>query len=276
MNIEVIIPAAGNPTGLLWSLTQQSRPPDLVSVVSNRKWWEMAAGMRPHHYPIPVRRLGFTSEEYPYGFRDVALRRNIGIWESSADFIIFQDDDQVAPRHMVRDFADLFETDKVVWGHHRFIDFDRHSAGELLDLPPEEGKAREDPPNHQHLYQSGFAGCFGARRETLLEAGGFDMLFLGRHGNEDQNLARRLGGTHIFIHEPPFSWHPTKPAHRDPGPSNVCDEHDWEPHIEKGIVFTKCSRCPLWKFADRQEHLFRDEVVVPYEHQLVHVVTEAL
>jgi len=273
VKIEVVIPAAGNPTGILWSLTQQSRPPDLVSVVSNLKWWELAAGMKPYHYPIPVRRLGFTSEEYPYGYKDVALRRNIGIWESDADVIIFQDDDQMAPRHMVRDFEGLLSEREIVWGHHRFIDL---TTDNLLDLTPDHGRSREIGVNQEHLYQSGYAGCMGVYREAILGAGGFDMMFLGRHGSEDQNLARRMCGEKIFIHEPPFSWHPLKSPKRHPGPTNVCDDHRWEPDVYGGVIFNRCTRCPLWKFADRQELLFRDEVVVPYEHQLVHVVQEDL
>jgi hypothetical protein len=271
MNIEVIVPSAGNPSKLLWSLNQQSRPPDLVTVVSN----EYCA---PEFLlEVSARVLRFDSEDYPYGYKDVALRRNIGIWESSADVIIFQDDDQIAPRHMVRDFAFKLEDTEVVWGHHRFIDFDDHDPAELLDADPSIGRSREHEANRFHTYQSGYAGCLGVKREALLKHQGFDMLFLGRHGSEDQNLAKRMCGPMIKIWEPPFAWHPLQSPHRMQGPTNVCvGEHDWEPDVYNGVVFSKCSKCPLWRFADRKEQMFRDEVVVPYEHQLVDVTVEAI
>jgi hypothetical protein len=275
MKIEVIIPAAGDPKNLIWSLGRQSLWPDMVTIISNewkppeRFWGE-----------FPMRLLRFSSDEYPYGYKDVALRRNIGIWESDADVIIFQDDDQVAPLDMIRDFKHLLSEREIVWGHHRFIDFDLSPEPSpvwwLHGLSPEKGRSREHGVNQEHLYQSGYAGCMGVYREAILAAGGFDMMFLGRHGSEDQSLARRMCGEKIFIHEPPFSWHPLKSPKRHPGPTNVCDDHHWEPDVYNGVIFNRCTRCPLWKFADRQELLFRDEVVVPYEHQLVHVVQEDL
>jgi hypothetical protein len=274
MKIEVIIPSVGDPTWLLWSLTQQSRPPDQITVVSN----EFRPLLRAFEgYESRIRALRFDSEDYPYGNRDVVLRRNIGIWESDADAIIFQDDDQISPRHMVRDFEALLENEPWVWGHHRFVNFDDHDQVELLDADPSIGRSRETEPNRFHSYQSGYAGCFGVHRLGIVAAGGFDMLFLGRHANEDQNLAKRMCGPMIKIWEPPFAWHPLHSPHRAQGPTNTCTgEHDWEPDVFNGVVFSRCSRCPLWKFSDRKEQLFRDEVVVPYEHRLVDVTVEAI
>ena len=276
MKIDVVVPSVGNPSRLLWSLNRQSRPPDQITVVSNT-WLEPYPERTKFQYEVPTRQIGFTSEDYPYGYKDVALRRNIGIWESDADAIIFQDDDQIAPRHMVRDFEKLLEMDNFVWGHHRFVDFDDHDPAELLDADPSIGRSRETQVNYVHTYQSGYAGCFGAWRPALLEYKGFDMLFLGRHGSEDQNLAKRMCGPMIKIWEPPFAWHPLNSPHRTQGPTNTClGEHDWEPDVYNGVVFSKCSRCPLWRFSDRKEQMFRDDVVVPYEHQLVDVTVEAI
>ena len=277
MIIDIVIPSTGNAEGLLWSLNQQSRPPDQITVVSNEWQWPYPERTRSH-YKIPTRQLRFESEDYPYGYKDVALRRNIGIWESTADAIIFQDDDQIAPRNMVRDFEERLENQPVVWGHHRFVDFDDYDPKDLLDAEPSIGRSRETEPNRLHTHQSGYAGCLGVKREKILEHKGFDMLFLGRHGNEDQNLAKRMSGLMILIEEPPFAWHPMQSPHRAQGPTNICwvGDHDWEPDIFNGVVFSKCSKCPLWRFADRKEQMFRDEVVVPYEHHLVDVTVEAI
>lgn len=272
MIVEVVIPSAGDPTALLWSLGQQSRPPDQITVISN-EWFPL----RPEGSTVPIRHLRFTSEEYPYGYRDVVLRRNIGIWESNADAIIFQDDDQIAPRHLVRDMEEKLLVNEWAWGHHRYVSFDDNSAASLLDADPSIGKSRETSVNEWHSYQSGYAGCLGVMKSTILALGGFDMLFLGRHSNEDQNLANRMCGKRIKVWEPPFSWHPIRTSRRGRQPTNTCSgEHDWEPDVFNGVVFSRCSRCPLWKFSDREEHLFRDEVVVPYEHQLVEIVMEAI
>jgi hypothetical protein len=278
MKIEVVIPSVGDPSRLLWSLTQQSRPPDQITVVSNEFYPEFCSPPTAFTgYESRIRALRFGSEDYPFGYCDVVLRRNIGIWESDADAIIFQDDDQIAPRNLVQEMERILLTENWAWGHHRYIDFEDHDPVELLDADPSIGKSRETEPNRFHTYQSGYAGCLGVKRDFILSKGGFDMLFLGRHANEDQNLAKRMCGPMIKIWEPPFSWHPTRPVPRAQGPTNVCTgEHDWEPDVFNGVVFSRCSRCPLWKFSDRKEQLFRDEVVVPYEHRLVDVTVEAI
>jgi hypothetical protein len=79
------------------------------------------------------------------------------------------------------------------------------------------GTSRESRVNTCHLWQSCFAGMFGATRELLLELGGFDMVFQGRIGNEDQQLGRRMlfqlyDSNSVVIYEPPFAWHPTEVA----------------------------------------------------------------
>src|SRR5215813_7200767 len=95
-------------------------------------------------------------------------------------------------------------------------------------MPPDAGRTREFPPNAWHSWMSAYAGLFGADRKVLLQVRGFDMIFSGRHGGEDQNLGRRLakfvdGGSSIFVYEPPFAWHPEENAPWDqPVVSNVC------------------------------------------------------
>lgn len=267
MIAEVIIPALRQPERLLASLARQTRPADRITIVSNEA------------EPTPgARVIRFRSEAYCYGEADVVLRRNIGIWSSDADLLIFQDDDQVAPANMIEAAeARLTEAD-FVWGHHRFIDFDRYTTDELLALPPAAGQEREHPPNSFHGHWSCYAGMFGARRHVLQDMGGFDMFFLGRHGNEDQNLGLRslvrANQAKVFIYEPPFAWHPLISPTRPAGvQTNSCGAHEGDVVEIEGFSFFQCRRCPFRK-ADAP--VFANHVVMAYDPSLVQTREETV
>lgn len=273
MIAEVVIPSIRNAglSRLLYSLGQQTRKPDLVTIVSNE-----VSGISRHG--LSVRILRFDSDEYPYGKLDVALRRNVGIWESKADVIIFQDDDQLAPPNMVEKTMEKIELEPFVWGHHRFIDFDT-DTDEILRMGPEAGRTREHPPNAFHQFHSCYAGMMAARRDLLLELQGFDLLFLGRHGSEDQSLGQRMlqhfGMERVFIHEPPFAWHPLgSPRSHVEAKTNLCAEHQMEYVTTNGVLFQTCSRCPYRACVDKSEVYFSGAVVLPYDHSLVRVKKE--
>lgn len=208
--IEVIVPAArGNlAERLVWSLSRQTMVPDRISLIGNE-------ATTIDSYGLDVRLVRYKTERYD-GPGDVCLRRNIGIFFSEADILIFQDDDQMAPPNMVESAMAIIERDDYVWGHHRYIDFGDDPMA-IVDLPPEEGHPRESRVNTCHMWQSCYAGMFGAKRDLLLMLGGFDMAFHGRIGNEDQQLGRRLlfqlyNSNSVVIYEPPFAWHPTEIA----------------------------------------------------------------
>ncbi len=242
--IEVIIPAMMPPQPLIESLSLQDRRPDLVTIVSNEVF-------RLDTFGLDVRIIRFASDRWCIGDSDVVLRRNIGIWSSEADLIVFQDDDQIASSGMLSSSEALLAQHRVFWGHHRFLDFAGMTVTEVMALPPHVGKTRELPPNHKHGWQSCYAGMFGARRDFLLEVGGFDMAFMGRHGSEDQHLGRRMlafgegAGNGWFIHEPPFAWHPLVSPVRPPAWRNACCDHRIEDRVVEGRKARVCARCPF-------------------------------
>lgn len=277
MKIEVVIPAIRHAEvgRLLYSLANGIEKPYRVTVVSNEVGKLQSHGLN-------ARVLRFDSDEYPYGARDVVLRRNIGIWESDADVVLFQDDDQLAPFDMVSSTHKLFDEGlPFVWGHHRFVDFDA-GAEEILTWRPEAGREREHPPNSFHLHHSCYAGMMAAKRDLLLEMGGFDLLFLGRHGSEDQSLGlrmlQRFGMGKVFIHEPPFAWHPlASPKRVYRGRTNLCaGEHELGYTTTNGVLFQICAQCPLSVCVDKSEVYFTGQVVLPYDHTLVRIEKEKL
>jgi len=271
-SLEVIVPALREPTKLLASLAYQTRPPDLVTVVSNEV--ELPKGL-----PYPVRVLHFDSDFYGYGKNDVVLRRNVGIWTAKADWLVFQDDDQVAPAGMLAAAEQRLVLDMIFWGHHRFIDFETHGVADLLHMAPEEGTEREHPPNALHGHWSSYAGMFGAHRNFLIALHGFDMLFMGRHGSEDQNLGYRAlqarGQDRVFIWEPPFAWHPLKsPPQPSPAVTNLCAEHLLtRAPVINDVAFTACRKCPYLR-ADDDAPLFKAEVILPFDPARVTVTEE--
>jgi len=272
--LDVIIPSVGRPTlaRALESLAQGSALPDSVTVVSNEVPPDLASS------GLPLRVLGFDSERYPYGVRDVALRRNVGIFASGCAHVLTFDDDQVAPRSMVADVRRLLEAEPVLWGHHRYVAMAGLGVAELLDRPPARGRAREHPPNGWHGWQSCYGGLFAARRDVVEAVGGFDLGFAGRHAGEDQDLGRRLarrltGRERVYVHEPPFAWHPTAHEPWPPTRTNVCPsgEHALVPEIVGGARGERCTRCPWFVTATAPSNDRGDAPVIRFDPSLVAV-----
>jgi len=204
-------------------------------------------------YGLDVRLVRFESDLYPIGFNDAALRRNVGIWAASAPYVLTFDDDQIAPPPLIESAGAALVNTPVCWGHHRFIDFDAFTFEEVIALPADAGRPRETPPNAWHSWRSAYGGLFAADRGRLQHAGGFDMVFSGRHSGEDQDLGRRLaatvhGGASIYVHEPPFAWHAEKPtAWEECRYSNLCrGDHSLAVTTISGATAHACSRCPFY------------------------------
>jgi len=272
VEIDAIIPSI-RPAALqkaMYSLSKGSLLPNLVTVVSN----ELNACLP--NYGMNVRVIQFRSGIYPIGSHDVALRRNIGIWSSRCSHIITFDDDQVAPVNLIETAVGLFRQKSYFWGHHRYIDFDLHSVDELLHMDPAHGRPREHPPNSCHSWLSCYAGLFGAERDVLLQLGGFDMAFCGRHAGEDQELGRRLArrldhSDRVFIHEPPFAWHPTtKLPWSSTGYTNLCGNvHNLFLTQYNEMDVEACRACPYFRVL----HLdfYHHDVLMRYDHSKVNI-----
>ncbi|HSS79800.1 MAG TPA: hypothetical protein VLK24_01270 [Gaiellaceae bacterium] len=269
MSLDVVVPALRTATvdRLLWSLAHNTVRPDAVSLVSN----EVPDAIETHG--LEVRLVRFRSERYPIGDRDLALRRDVGIWSSECSHVLVLDDDLVAPANLVESSLALLERESHFWGHHRYISFAGYSPERLLELPPQLGRPRETPPNSWHLWLSCYGGAFGAERSLVHELGGFDLAFSCRQSGEDQSFGKRLsGGRKVFIHEPPFAWHPTDPEPwGPPAYSNLCaGEHELASADLNGMPVSSCRRCPYFVALD-EELLFSGEVFLPYDRAEVEV-----
>ena len=276
VSLDVIVPTVRPATigRLLESLARNAVRPDVVSIVSNE------VDRRIETHGLDVRLVRFRSKEYPIGDRDVALRRDVGIWSSDCSHVLTLDDDVVAPANLIETSLALLGDAPYFWGHYRYISFAGYALERLVELPPELGRRRESPPNSWHLWMSCYAGAFGAKRELVERVGGFDLAFSGRHGGEDQSLGKRLaahvaGTDRVFIHEPPFVWHPTEPDEWEPARySNLCDgEHDLEEATLNGLPVASCRRCPYLVATD-ESRLFSGEVFLPYDPDAVEVTVE--
>lgn len=245
--VDVVVPARRTATvpRLLRALSRGDRTPALVSLVGN----EIPESTPT--YGLRVRLLRVRSDAYAVGDLDVALRRNVGAWASPCSRLLFLDDDVVPARNTLDHCAALLDREPVVWGHYRYIDFSGVDPVELLDLPPDRGRSREHGVNRWHGWQSCYGGMFGIHTQVFVGAGGFDMVYSGWHSGEDQDLGRRLalnlrGEERIFIHEPPFAWHPVqREPWSDPGWTNLCPGgHARTERDAGGIRAEGCDRCP--------------------------------
>lgn len=268
MSVDIVIPTTRPLVQrVIWGLANQTVKPDRVMVISNE-----IEELDPMGLAVEV--IEFGSDHYPIGGGDVVLRRNIGFWEATSDYIITLDDDQAVPASLVEDFLERLPEQRVVWGHHRYINFDDYPLMALLLLDPEEGASREAFVNDYHLWYSCYAGCMGIERSLILEVGGYDMAFLCRHGNEDQSLGRRINhhldrGDRVLVSEPPFAWHPTRDEWHGHVVSNLCDGHVLQPVEIAGRRFERCPKCPYLRCVEDTDNLFGDDVIVPYEHNKV-------
>lgn len=262
------MPAVRVPQQLIDSLDLGSRRPDLVTIVSNEVPELETHGMN-------VRVLGFKSDWYCYGENDVVLRRNIGIWWAQGDELVFLDDDEIACWNLVETTHDLLMGSSMIWGHHRFVDFEGRQVEEVMGLFPGEGRSRETMPNRYHGWYSSYAGMMAAKFRFLRdELGGFDMAFVGRHAGEDQHLGRRqmklqnLPG--IYVHEPPFAWHPLVSPPRAPLQSNSCWEHDLVFEADPGgqVNWSRCVKCP---YRVAEGDVSEPRLLVPFVPTLVEV-----
>ena len=278
-SLDIIIPAmrlAASVANVLYSLSRNTVRPDVVSVVSN----ELDSDEVPS-YGLNVRLIRFASEHYPVGERDVALRRNVGIWSSTCSHVLTFDDDQIAPPNMLEASLRLLEQKPYFWGHHRYAEFTAHGVEELVRMEAARGRPREHPPNAWHQWVSCHAGLFGAERELVRRLGGFDLIFCGRQAGEDQNLGRRLAwdvdhSERVFIHEPPFAWHPEsriawgKPLYRNLCPGEHRLTTAWLSHVE----VHRCQACPYFEVVTG--NLFSSEVVLPFDPGKVATVVESV
>lgn len=274
MTIDVVIPAIRQQAveRLVYSLERQTRPPDIISIVSNE--------VEPFPSSVKTRILRFDSRIYAVGFKDVALRQNVGIFESESDFILISGDDQIAPPTMIADSLAVLETEPFFWGNHRIIDYGDMTVDAIQALSSNHGLSRENPTNYGHAFTSCYGGMFGIRRYLLWDMGGFDMAYMCRHAGEDQQLGYRLMRRHnentAIIREPPFSWMGTgRPPWDPPRVTNMCrGEHVLSRSFYGGLPFDICLYCPYLVFVGLEKSLLRERPIIPYDHTQVTVRSE--
>lgn len=269
MKVDIVAAPTRSPQALVESLSLGTVRPDSVTLVSN-------AVFPIDNHGLNVRWLGFRSDHYAYGYRDIALRFNVAIWASEAGAIIFQGDEQIAPPEMVERSLGLLGSTDHFWGHHRYTAFADKTVPQVMAMRAIDGRPRENGQNRPHTYRSCYSGMLGIWVSSAKAAGGFDMAFNCRHAGEDQHLGWRLDGGMAFIHEPPFAWHPEDPLPwGDLGPTNTCrDGHTLLEVDIDGHLFQRCADCPYLSFIGVERHLFRSrDPLIRYDPELVEVTS---
>ena len=272
MTIDVVVPSVrgvASVNRLLDSIAASHPRPSTVSVISN------SVKRSQFTQQLPLRIIKIASDFYPMGAGDAALRRNVGIYNSPADSVVFLDDDLIVPPDIFSHVRDGLEGADYIWGHHRFIDFTAHTPATIAVMPADMGRSREQGIPAFHGWQSCYAGMFAASRQLLRIMNGFDMQFSMRHASEDQHLGRRLLARYhldkAWISEPPFAWHPETVEPYDLPPHNLCGDHAFYSINYGGRPFTRCRRCP-YLMADKLS--LEPELVLPFEPDRVQVEIE--
>jgi hypothetical protein len=252
MTIEVIIPQMRpqHLDKLLYSFSVNGAP-DLITFVSN-----LDLSLRVAK-PCPVRQLKYSSCRYSTGPYTVGLKRNIGAWWAQHDQIVFFDDDQLASKDMISSFDKLFNTQDVVYGHHRFIDYQAVPLEDILTADPHDHLPREVHIG-KHWWESGYGGLMGIHQDLYIKLGGNDLWWSNVASHEDQDFTRRLmlekGWDGVEVQEPPFAWHPLwTPEGKlpcTPEPSPLCNIHTIVTKTLHDVNYQACSLC-TWHAAPR-------------------------
>lgn len=166
-------------------------------------------------FDFPIGLVRFTSQTQYYGPNALPIQYNAGAWAAGAENILFWDDDQLAPGGLFNSVLDLLERRPICFGNYRFVNFGEFTPEALAHASSSLGISREKPPNHNHGFWSTAAGLIGCKKEFFWMVGGFDHIFSGARTTFDQHFGHRVSlalgdGGRIFVHEPPFAWHPTE------------------------------------------------------------------
>lgn len=281
MGLEIVIPTVrqASPERLVWALTKGTVKPDRVTIVSNEF---DTVGLKGINYGFPVRVLRFSSATVAYGYKDVALRTNLGVWFAESPIAMVQSDDQIPSETMIEDTLRLMaEGRPYIWGHHRFLDFNRYRPGEIPGLPASAGTPRENPiPPAKHGWQSCYSGMLAIETDFFRDVEGIDMAFNCRHAGEDQHLGKRLmlldHDDHVLIHEPPFAFIDTaEPEPWRATKTNICDHHDLDLRVIGGAPFQYCGLCPYQVYDGEEAALFEDRVLIPFDPSAFEVTFDA-
>lgn len=272
--IEILIPSVRQkaPERLVYSLSKGTVKPDLVTIVTNET--------QPFDYcGLNVRLLRFSSATVAYGSRDVALRCNIGMWWAKLEHVLIQSDDQLAPPSMIYHAEQRLASEEYFWANHRIVDFEANTVDEIIGMEGADHVSRETPtPPAWHGYYSCYSGMLGFRRDFMVEFGGIDMAFNGRHGGEDQQLGKRLmmsrGDNSVFIVEPPYGWINDRKNKPDPWGkqvTNVCDHPEYLDTFINGANFRQCQNCPELLYVGHEQELFTGRLIIPFDPDAIEV-----
>lgn len=197
--VSVIIPAFNAAATLplqLQALTEQVDPPQYeVLVIDNRSSDDLSAEVRPFlDGPLDLRVLRAEMHQ------GASYARNVGIGAARAEKLMFCDaDDAVSAHWLARGAAALDECD--LWsGNAKYLpdgSFDQslQSIRALFEGPIDQTEFFMEPMQlDPEALPILMGGNFGARRELLLQLGGFDQSFpLAGDDNDLAFRARRAG-----------------------------------------------------------------------------------
>ena len=235
-------------------------------------------------YRFPVGVARFQPEDQYYGPDAFALVYNLGAWVSLQDryakHVLFWDDDQLAPKGLMEAVRARLSHAPAVYGNYRFVDFGAHSPEELTEAPASLGASRESPPNYEHLWLSAYSGLSAFESLLYWDVGAFDHIYNGARGRVDQELGKRVAaalhqGDRIFIHEPPFAWHPTSGSRIPcivPSTNGCMDEHELfdDAYAVNGhrIPMLRCRRCNYFRVEEPARNALAEEMrgpVMPFD-----------
>lgn len=197
--VSVIIPAYNAAVTLplqLQALAEQVAPPPFeVIVVDNGSDDDLTEAVHPSlHDPLALRVLRAEAHQ------GASYARNVGIGAARAELLMFCDADDAVSAHWLARGAAAFEHCDLWTGNAQLLpagSFDQplESVRALFEVPVDQEEFLVEPRQEDpEVLPVLMGGNFGARRELLLQLGGFDQSFpLAGDDNDLAFRARRAG-----------------------------------------------------------------------------------
>ena len=179
--VAVIICTRDRPDDLalcLHSIEGQSIPPDEIIIVSGSDE-SLCSGIDDRFGDLPIRVVDCYEN-------NISKSRNSGLEATSAELILFIDDDAVAHDEWIRSYIEAFAAHPDVWAiggdvydascAPRTLEFSRGLISSYGLQIPVRADASIDPPRG---YFRNVKGCnFGIRREEVMRYGRFDPFYV--------------------------------------------------------------------------------------------------
>ena len=233
-SVSVVTLARGRPDHLhnvVLGLRQQERPPaELIVAVMQSEPYALPAA------PFPIRQITVADDPLP-----LAAARNVAARAAGGDALVFLDMDCIPTPTLVGDYAGgLAILDGLLMGEVMYLPAGAAAPGwraaDFAAVAVRHSDRRGPPPagiERCNDYRCFWSLNFAMRRQTFLEAGGFDERYRG-YGGEDTDFGKVLDRCGV-----PIAWMKGGLVHHQHHPHHMPPVHHLDSVVRNAQLFER-------------------------------------